>query len=215
MTRKQEAFFAMALKVTNFYSKNATEIGTLSAIVPFYLQLETLISQLIAADTGSRANLKGYALMKQSKRKALEFLAQKVNNALASYALFQGDVALQTQVNFTASSWYRINEEKLITQATIVSNLATPLANSLSAYLVTATDVSNLSLALSDFVAVISAPKLAKNSRKEDNKEVKNRIIDIRTILQDKMDVYMRSFELSNPSLYGLYTSARAIDSNG
>ncbi len=215
MTKEQESFFAMALKVKNFYAKNTVAISALAAVVPFYTQLSTLISQLITVDMGSRADISGYALMKASKRKALEALAQKVSNGLTSYALIQGDMELQKRADFTASSWYLCSEEALVTQASIVSNLATPLASSLVPYMVTATDVTNLTASIATFISVISDPTLAIDTRKEDNVNVVLKIDDIRTLLTEKIDVLMRGFELTNPTLFGLYGLARAIDVNG
>lgn len=215
MTKEQESFFAMALKVKNFYAKNTAAIGLLAAVVPFFTQLNTLITQLITADTGSRADITGYAMMKATKRKALEALAQKISNALTSYALIQGDTVLQKRADFFASSWYSITEEALVTQATIISNLATPLAASLVPYMVTAADVTNLASSITTFVGVISDPTLAIDNRKEDNIDVVRKIEDIRTLLTEKIDVLMRGFELTNPTLFGLYGSARAIDING
>ncbi|MBC7555995.1 MAG: hypothetical protein H7195_03430 [Chryseobacterium sp.] len=41
-------------------------------------------------------------------------------------------------------------------------------------------------------------------------------VIDqIQTLLNNKLDILMRSFEVSNPMLFGLYRSARAIDVSG
>ena len=48
-----------------------------------------------------------------------------------------------------------------------------------------------------------------------DNEKVVESIDQIRSLLNDKIDVLMRSFEVNNPSLFALYRSARAIDSNG
>ena len=73
MTKDQESFFAMALKVKNFYAKITAAIGLLAAVVPFF-------TQLITADMGSRADITGYAKMKATTRKALEALAQKISN---------------------------------------------------------------------------------------------------------------------------------------
>lgn len=50
----------------------------------------------------------------------------------------------------------------------------------------------------------------------EDNNRRITEIIDqIRSLFEEKLDVVMCSFEVSNPSLYNLYQSARAIDING
>ena len=215
MTKDQESYFAMALKLKNFYAKNTAAINVLAAVVPFYTQLNNLINQLITADAGSRADLTGYAMMKANKRKSLEVSVQKVSNGIAAMAVVNGDLVLQKRADYPASSWYLASEEKLVTEATIVSNLAAPVAASLVPFMVSAADVAALTTNLNAFVSVISDPTLAIDARKENNKEVVRTIDEIRTLLTGKIDVLMRSFELSNPSLYGLYNSARAIDKNG
>ena len=93
--------------------------------------------------------------------------------------------------------------------------MATPLATTLAPFGATAADVTALGTALTAFTDAISDPTLAIDQRKEDNEKVVESIDQIRTLLTDKLDVLMRSFEVNNPSLFALYRSARAIDTNG
>lgn len=215
MTKDQEAFFGMALKVKNFNAKNATSMTAVPAVAGFYTQLNTLITQLVTADIGSRADLTGYALSKSFKRTTLETLSLKVSNAISSYAVVNNDAVLQKRADFPTSKWYLCSEEELITQANIVKNLATPLSATLVPFGATAADVTALGTALTAFTDAISDPTLAIDQRKEDNEKVVETIDQIRTLLTDRLDVLMRSFEVNNPSLFSLYRSARAIDTNG
>ena len=210
MTKDQEAFFGMALKVKNFNAKNATSMTAVPAVAGFYTQLNTLITQLVTADVGSRADLTGYALSKSFKRTTLETLILKVSNAISSYAVVNNDAVLQKRADFPTSKWYLCSEEELVTQANIVKNLATPLSATLATFGATAADVTALGT-----TDAISDPTLAIDQRKEDNEKVVESIDQIRTLLTDKLDVLMRSFEVNNPSLFSLYGSARAIDTNG
>lgn len=215
MTKDQEAFLGMALKVKNFNAKNATSMTAVPAVAGFYTQLNTLITQLITADAGSRADLTGFALSKSVKRTTLETLSLKISNAIGSYALVNNDPVLQKRADFPTSKWYSCSEEELVTQATILKNLATPLSATLAPFGATAADVTGLGTALTAFTDAISDPTLAIDQRKEDNEKVVEFIDQIRTLLTDKLDVLMRSFEVNNPSLFALYRSARAIDANG
>jgi hypothetical protein len=216
MTREEEAFFAMSLKVKNFGVKNTASLAAVPAVATYFTQLGTLVTQLIAADTGSRADLTGYAVSKSTKRSTLETLALKVSNAISSYAVINSDMVLQKKADFPSSKWYLFSEEELVTQASILKNLAAPLASgALVPYGASAADVTALTPALTAFTDVISDPTLAIDQRKEDNKKVVATIDAIRTLFSTKMDVLMRSFEVNNPSLYRMYNSARAIDSNG
>lgn len=215
MTKDQEAFFGMVLKVKNFNAKNATSMTAVPAVAGFYTQLNTLITQLVTADVGSRADLTGYALSKSVKRTTLETLSLKISNAISSYAVVNNDAVLQKRADFPSSKWYLCSEEELVTQANIVKNLATPLSATLAPFGATAADVTALGTALTAFTDAISDPTLAIDQRKEDNEKVVESIDQIRTLLTDKLDVLMRSFEVNNPSLFALYRSARAIDTNG
>ena len=215
MTKDQEAFFFFFLKVKNFNAKNATSMTAVPAVAGFYTQLNTLITQLITADAGSRADLTGFALSKSVKRTTLETLSLKISNAIGSYALVNNDPVLQKRADFPTSKWYSCSEEELVTQATILKNLATPLSATLAPFGATAADVTGLGTALTAFTDAISDPTLAIDQRKEDNEKVVEFIDQIRTLLTDKLDVLMRSFEVNNPSLFALYRSARAIDTNG
>ena len=216
MTKDNEAFFGMTLKVRNFGTKNATALAVIPAVTPFFTQLNTLINQLITADAGSRADLTGYALSKSAKRSVLETAAMKISNAISSYAVINNDVVLQKRADFPTSKWYLCSEEELVTIANVIKNLATPLpAAALVPYGATAADVTALTTALTAFTDVISDPTLATDQKKEDNKKVAETMDAIRSLFTEKLDVLMRSFEVNNPSLYGLYTSARAIDING
>ena len=215
MTRDEESFFAMALKTKNFYARNTDAMASVPAIAGFQTQLSTLITTLISADTGSRADLTGYSLDKALKRANVEALSLKISNAVASLAAVNGDLILKKRADFPSSSWYSISEEELVTQATIVRDLGDANSKGIAVYGADDSDLSALTDALTDFVDVITNPTLAADQRKDDNRRIPEIIDQIRTLFEDKLDVVMRSFELSNASLYNLYQSARATDING
>lgn len=215
MTRDQEALFAMFLKVRNFYTKNTAGLEPVPSVEPFFLEVKSKIDQLIQADAGGRSDVSGYAVAKAIMRQQLEMLALKVSNGLASYAVVNSDHVLQKKADFTTSSWYKFSEEELVTQAVIVKNLAVPLSASLGEFGATAADVEMLGTVLNSFTDAISDPSLAIDQRKNDNLLVEQLLDGIRTVLNDKLDVLMRSFQVNNGVLYDLYLSARAIDVNG
>lgn len=215
MNKKQEDFFGMALKVRNFGIKNAVAIAVIPALPPFFTQHNGLVTALITADTGSRSDLSGFAIAKAKKRNVLEIAVLKVSNAVTSLSVINNDDVLQKKADFPTSKWYLCSEEELVTQATIVRNLATPLGAALAPYGAAVADITALTTAINTFTDVINDPTLAIDQRKEDNIKVVDTIGLIQDLLNNKLDVLMRSFEVSNPYLYGLYRSARAIDVSG
>lgn len=215
MNKEQESRFGMALKVKNFHSKNQTALAVIPAVMPYFTELKTKITALILADSGSRLDVSGYAVGKSMQRQSLEQQVQNVANAVASYSVVNKDPILQKKADFPKSAWYNFTEEELVTQATIVKNLALPLATALTVYGATAVQVNGLAALIDTFADVISNPSLAIDQKKDDNERVVVILDEIKTLLTDKLDVLMRSFEVNNPSLYSLYLSARAIDSNG
>jgi hypothetical protein len=215
MTKDQEAFFAMALKVKNYGTKNAASMTAIPAVAAVYTQLGTMITQLIAADTGSRADLTGYAVGKGAKRQAVEMLSLKISTAVTSYAVMNNDPVLRKRSDFSISSWPNMTEDELVTQASIIKNLATPIGAALVPFGAAVADVTALGTALTTFLDAISDPTLAIDQRKSDNKQVAAVIGNIRDLFDDKLDVLMRSFATNSPIIYNLYQSARAIDTNG
>lgn len=215
MTREEESYFAMALKTKNFYARNTAAMASITALEGLYTQLSVLITDLISVDTGSRADLSGYSLDKAMKRKNVETLALKISNAVASFTAVNSDLILKKRADFSTSSWYSVSEEELVTQATIIRDLGQANAADITPYGAGTADVTALSTALTTFVDVITNPTLALDQRKNDNRRIPKIIDQIRTLFEEKLDVVMRSFELSNPTLYHLYQSARAIDING
>jgi hypothetical protein len=215
MTKDQEAFLGMALKVKNFGVKRAAEMTAVPSVAGYYTLLDVGIAKLITADEGSRADLSGYAIAKANKRQLVENMALKVSNALASYAVVNNDIVLQKKADFVASKWYSVSEEELVTQATVIKNLALPIATNLADFGATDADVSKLGDYIDDFTEVISDPTLAIDQRKEDNESIIETIDEIRTLLTQKLDVVMRSFQVAQKGLHDLYLSARAIDING
>lgn len=206
MTREEESYFAMALKTQNFYTKNTAAMTAIPALAGFYSQLNTLINSLVTADTGSRADLTGFAMDKAVKRKNVEDLSLKISNAVASLAAVNNHLILKKRAVFPTSTWYAISEDELVTQATIVRDLGQTNA---------ATDVTALTTALTAFVDVITNPSLAADQRKNDNKKIPKVINQIRTLFNNKLGVVMRSYKISDVNLYSLYKSARTIDING
>ncbi len=215
MTKDQESFFAMCLKVKNFGSKNATQLDTITGVSGFFTQLNTLVTALIAADMGSRTDYSGYTLDKANKRLALQQISLQVSNALASYAVMNNEIVLQKKADFPTSSWYSISEDQLVTQATIVRDLALPYAAQLTGFGAVAADVTSLTTAIATFINVISNPSLVADQRKTSNAELPEISNQIKSLFKDKLDILMRSFEVPNPRLFSLYKSARAIDVNG
>ncbi len=215
MTKDQEGYLGMLLKTNNFYLKNKESLSAIPVVAGFYDLLGDYISTLIAADAGSRTDLKGITISKAVKRQAVETLALKISNALGTYSVVNEDIVLGKKVALSSSKWYSFSEEELVTQATIIYNLATPLSTAIEPYGAIASDVTTMGEALKTFTDSISDPSLAIDQRKEDNLSVVEIIDKTRTLLSEKLDIVMRSFEVNNPSLYSLYQSARAIDTNG
>lgn len=202
----------MALKVKNFYAKNQSAIVVIPMLAAYYDQLNAQIEALIALHSGSLADLTGVALHKTQKRQELQSLAYRISSAVSIYGMVNQEAELQKLSNVPLSFWQSSNEKALVTQAMVIKGLALPLAASLAPYGVSVTDVSGLDTCIASFVDVMYSPELARSNRKGDTQKVAAAINEIRALLKEKLDVLMRSLEVSNKEVYGLYLSARQID---
>ncbi len=215
MTKNNESFFSMALKVRNFGRINATTLNAIPGVSAQFTQLNTLIDSLITTDTGSRTDLTGVAITKQNIRKLLETVCLKFSNALAGFAVNSNDLILQKKADYPSSKWYSCSEDELISNANIIKNLATPIMASLAPYNLTATDLTAFNTVLNSFTDSVSDPSLAIDKRKTDNENIPLIIDQIRSLFNDKLDILVRTLEVSNPNMYNMYNAARAIDTNG
>lgn len=163
----------------------------------FYTQLNTLITQLVTADAGSRADLTGFALSKSVKRTTLETLSLKISNAIGSYALVNNDPVFEKRADFPTSKWYGY-QEKTCYPSHYFKKLGYLISATLAHFGATAADVTGLGTALTAFTDAISDPTLAIDKRKEDNEKVVEFMGQIRTCLPTSDDVLMRSFEVNN-----------------
>lgn len=215
MTKNNESFFSMALKVRNFGRINGTVLNAVPGVTAQFTQLNTLINNLITTDTGSRTDLTGVAMNKQNIRKVLETSCLKFSNALAGFAVNSNDLILQKKADYPSSKWYSCSEDELISNANIIKNLATPIIASLAPYNLAAADLTAFNTALNSFTDSVSDPSLAIDKRKTDNENIPLIIDQIRSLFNDKLDVLVRTIEVSNPNMYNMYNAARAIDANG
>jgi hypothetical protein len=215
MTRDQESFYAMVLKVKNFGIKNLAAMAAIPSLALLFAQLTALINALINADKGSRADLTGYAMEKAVKRNALEAICEKLSDALAAYGAMNSNFVLQKRADFNASQWYSFSEENLMSEAMIVKDLATPVGAALAPFGAGVADITALDTALTAFTAIVNEPTLNIDMRKEDNKKIVQISGEIKDLFNDKLDVVMKVLKSSNPTLHNLYLSARAIDDNG
>lgn len=215
MNRENESVLAMGFKVKNLGVKKKEELEAVPAVKMYFDELDVKLEDLIAADAGGRADLTGVTMRKSNVRENLELLGKKVSNGICSFAVVNEDFELLKRADNSASAWYKFSEEELITETTIILELAKPISGDLKLFGTTENDVQALEKELKRFAATLSDPSLAIDQRKADNKQVVRIIGEIRDLFNNKLDILMRSFEINNPQLYELYLSARAIDING
>ena len=215
MNIQQEVYFSMILKVRNFGNKNAAVLSTVPGATAQFTVLGTQINNLITADSSSRSDLTGYAMTKANKRTGLESSCLKFSNGISAFAANTGDLVLQKKADFTASFWSRATEDELLTNASILKNLATPIIASLTPYFITAADLTTFGTQINGFTDTISDPTLAIDQRKVDNEKIPQIMDEIRTLFETKLDVMMKVLEYANPSMYELYGLARAQDQRG
>ncbi len=215
MTKEQESFLGMVLKVRNFSTRHQTTLATIPALSGLFTELQNKLEVLLTNDRKAGTDLTGYTEVKADKRTALENSVLRVSNALVAYAAVNNNKVLQKQAYFPSSDWYKMSEESLITQAGIINGLSVSLAEDMSVYGATPQDRTDLGTYLNDFILEVSTPTLVIDERKDGTQNIIENISDIRLFLNEKLDAVMRVFESTNKDLYELYNSARAIDING
>ena len=215
MNSISEDYLFMYLKVRNHYLANFSVMDTVTTLQAEYVSFNQKVDTFINLLANSTADTSGYTADKENKRIALENLSLKISNALSAYAISINNSQLHKLADYPTSYFKKASSEDLIARAKALYLQASPVFGLLIPFGATSTDVTNLNSALNAFVLANPQVSVAIDIRKENAVEAEKTRIAILNQLNNKIDVLVRVFETTNPLLYNLYLSARALDTTG
>ncbi len=184
------------------------------ANVPKGIQLNEELKGLIARNHELNQQLvigKGYAELKQQKRLLLINCADGIKNQLLLFASMENRPDLKARVDLYYADLFHASGDKLIDFASVLLNEALALGAELDDYRGAGITTTTLDESIKEFRALLSSTRMNIATRSAINKEITQNIINLRELLNDRIDVAMKIIRNNDTEFYDAYTMARVI----
>ncbi len=198
------AVIALCLKYSNITGIIAAfkiAAGKLGPNVAAIKAAELIENQTSKSVTGSKNELKDL----------LSSIATDVAAALYALANETGNVNLLAKVNYSPSDIKLMKQEKLLTVATAMHDLAVEYKGDMDNYGISATVIGSIPGIIDNFSTAIPTPRIEQAARKAAGKNIKSLIGETSGLLKSQMDKTALILKKNNPDFYGEYRTARKI----
>lgn len=210
MKTREMNLIVMAEAVAEVQDRNADKL----ALVPKGPELNTELRRLIDLHHSKNQQLvleRQYAAQKQQKRLLLEAGADEIISQMLLYASMENNQEIKAQVDLCYSDLRRAGGDKLIDISTRLKDIAIELGELLIPYRGKAITTDALKDRISEYTELLSAPRIDIATRSAINKELKENVVNVRTLLNEKMDVAMNLIKNTDAEYFNAYITARVI----
>jgi len=152
---------------------------------------------------------------KTGKRVTMTDSALFIANRLQSYANVTGNPELAESVAYSATDMKKARDTDVAGMCNIVLGKATLYATNIEDYGVTASLITDLQLAITDYSEALATPQAAKSQVKTATAELVRLFKEADDVLTKRMDLDIEVFKTSVPEFYGQYHAARLIVATG
>ncbi len=215
MTNTQEIYIGMFLRVKLWFTKHATALAAIPDAAAILPRLETYIQSIFGYAGEGSADETGITDKKAAAREKLSRQGILISAAGTAYALKNKLPELKSKLDYTDTDFTRCSGKTLIANITLLLKNVNPVKAELSPFGVATADVTALVTLLDDFVQLEEAPEAAIDNRSLQNQHLDTTITQVRTMLTEELDVYLKPQSIINPNLYAAYQAARLLDATG
>jgi hypothetical protein len=197
--------------IEHIFNKNT---GIWTSIVPLANaknQLSTHLASINSHYAVALRNITGSAEDKKRFRLELEALAYDVSCRLTSYFQTQNNEELIESTFFSVSALRRMKGNELVGVCYHLHRLATSFLPSLAPFLITATSLSNLLLAIQTFSQRITTPAELRTHKREANQALKLQLKQCMNLMYDNLDKLIVMLQSAHPQFVAQYRLMRQI----
>ncbi len=211
MTDAQSNRLDMFNLVSEFYSANQAVIDTVNARTAAFTAHNANRDAIQLNLSAQTSNTRGAAADKSGARVQLSIIAETVFLPVRAWATVNADQTTRAEFDYSRSEIQQIKDDTIEAflnhRITIVNDNLAALAD----YGITATLVTQLQDALTDYLAFLSAPRGAIVRRSVSTANLKALFKTASDHLRNVVDPLMVTLRASHPDLYKEYTSSRII----
>lgn len=213
MTDNQENKFSSneATEAVLDKDEHQTIIREVEDFPPYVTRFKGLLADVRTIRIVQETSTKGKAITKSEFRDNLTKVTYKVIIGLKTHARITENSDLLAIVNYTISDLNNSRDNILIDIASVIHDKALPLKTPLAKYKVTEPIILSIITLRDQFLASLPSPRTATITSKTATAELKQKFIEIDSLLKNDLDVFMEVFKDDYPNFYEQYVNSRAI----
>ncbi len=182
-------------------------------LVPKLPQLYTELKTFVAGFHQHNQQLvlgNGAASIKKENRKLLEAKAEELISIMLLYANMENAAAIKGKVDLYYADIHNVGGDKLADTCYGLHTIAGTIAD-LADYGLEENTLGEFKNSIDGYSAMLSAPRASISARAAIKTEMENTISDIRSLLNDKMDLAFNIIKNRETEFFAAYTNARVI----
>lgn len=211
MTTRFENKLTMYLAVKMVCETYAAIIAMIPQFAAYFAEFTNIIALINANRMKQEADIKGFAIEKNSKRTIASQEAISIANKLTAYAAVTDNHVLEQKVNFTKNEWNISPDTQFIEKALIVHVEATAHIADLAPYNITQPMLDTFIASINAYSDILIDPRNAIAERKTATSNIANLFSQADSILYDKMDKLIEVVAETQPEFCSNYLNARII----
>lgn len=213
MTKRQENRLSMARAVQDILQQHAGVVNTIPAFIAAKLELDQLITEADGLVQLQVEKTKGVAQDKQqAEMKAIRAVLKLIGPA-KSYALARANNTLRESVSYSESQLREMRDTTLVSVLGTLRSKISPIMAELVPYGVSAADLAAFDAALSDYNAIVVAPRTNTSSKVWATDHLDN-VFKKMDLLLKQTDGIAQLKKETEAEFFVTYSSARKIVDN-
>jgi hypothetical protein len=215
MNKTQENKVSMYSTVLKDLQNNTSVWESIPAFKTILTQYEEIVNHL--TDLARQQQLKptGASKTKEEKRDSLIDSVIAVAGGLRALATDSGNQELRDNITITSSDLQIARDQDALATANQIAQAATDNLEQLTNYGITSQLVDTLKERIAEFHEAAVQPRLIITNRKNTTQSIEDLIHEVDIILEEKLDMLMEQFKLSQPDFYNKYQNNRMIVDSG
>jgi 5-hydroxyisourate hydrolase-like protein (transthyretin family) len=211
MNRKQLNQQAMLESVAAFLGLRASDLAINPVIANNTAILNAILKTIRDLKQIQDKTTKGATRTKNDIVNMMKDGILKVGAALCAYATDVKDYDLLAKASFTDTAIKQMRQSDLADKARTIYEAAEPVVLHLGVHQVKEEDITALKDNYDAIMVALPGGRGVKGQTKQSTADIQAKIDEAKLLLKEKIDVHIRPYKSSNPTLFGEYMNARII----
>ena len=209
MTNRNEDYSGMIKLTLDVWTSKQSIFGTIIAVKEAFLEMAAIKEAIDEKSTKQSETIGGKTINKKDLRKDMSELSAQIGQIIAAYAFANQKEDLKKAVDFPISVYNKKRDEEVLELCKIVREKADANIADLVNYGITQAMVTKLKTNIDTYSGSSKLNILDIKQRKIYTEELRELFMQLRKLVDNKLDKVMMIFQFTHTSEYKLYEEAR------